>query len=743
MALPQSKYIIQALFNGNEQNIARDGVFDTSKAQALDYNKLAAEVRDIADDLLKAALVTADLNMEAVITDLDSRITAIVAGVGDVEVLRVPTDHSDVSDALAAAEAGTTKYTIILIEAVAPAGAQAVTITKPTKFIGTSDVAEIDFGATKVIVDFPATSEQSILEFQDLKISRSDTAEAFDIVGDAVIRLNNCVITDDVVAAPTFAIFETAASKTLEVFLNSTLLQTTTANGLLFKSGGLMTLHLDDTNANNTVNSGTIFDAGAGLILNMSNHSFIDQATVTTTTFTLTYDGTSIYIDNGSLTASGTKIIHGVAYYDLSMTFLNVKDAIQNHVVPTTSRRKLLIGPGDYTMTTAAVISSPSLEIEGSGISTSIKVTAGTEAITVSASEVTIKNLQIQLDGTSLRGITITTGSNQNIFNIFFDNISGINFDLIRVTGGSDIIVDRCVSQVTAGTIQKAFFGSGGTGPITVTNFIANDINNIGFRTDVARTIFDSCQLKANGTATLMNIFASDCLVSDCTMIGDGIAAITGLSTSAARIRIDNCDFVDVGTGISIGVASTDLAIDGGTIRLFSTGTVFGITSTPGSNTFTVSNVIIDGNGNAVAASIGIRVSGLTNKASLLGIKIRNLTAGDGILFTHTILTTSDSIISDCRIESLGGKGINIKNMERVTVTGNHIRASGSDNIKLDGAKECNVSVNHCSGSVAGFGINEAGAANFNLIGTNHCRGNSSGAVNVIGANSVESDTMS
>ena len=136
MALPTSQYVQQLAFDGNEQNTARDGAVDPTKAQALDYNLATTELKDIIADLLAAALVVSELNIEDTIIDLDSRITA-GGGAGKVCVLRVPTDNADVSDALVAAEGSTTKYTIVLIEAAAPAGANPVTVTKPTKFVGT------------------------------------------------------------------------------------------------------------------------------------------------------------------------------------------------------------------------------------------------------------------------------------------------------------------------------------------------------------------------------------------------------------------------------------------------------------------------------------------------------------------------------------------------------------------------------------------------------------------------------
>lgn len=741
MALPNSQYGVAAVFDGNEQNTARDGAVDTDKAQALDYNLATTEIKDIADDLLKGAAVVGETTIEDAIIDLDSRITT--GGDGDVRVTRLAPSTDTINEALDDAETAATKYTVILIEGSILSGVKNVTITKPTKFIGTASDAEIDLISTafKITVDFPASSEQSRLEFEDLKISRSAIQDTFDIKGACVLRFNNCVISDEVIVATTLGLFETTSI--LTIFAKSTIFETTTINGLIFNSTNTITMHLDDSNALNTTNFGTIITAN-NLILNMSNHSFINQVTmVITLTLTVTYDN-SILIDDGEITAT-TIIIHGIAYYDSKMLgSTSARDAIEDHVKPTTGGRKLLIGPGIYGMTSAATISGSDVEIEGSGPGTILNVTSGTQALTITASDIIVSNLQIHLNATNLRGISIDSGSNQIIKDIIFDSIVGTNNEFIKITGGgNNVLIDKCIGKVTGGTVQQLFFGAAGSGPVTISNCISDEIDG-GFRTDIAKTTFTSCYVKSStNNATLFNVNASDCIVSNCIGEGDGTSPMTGVLVGDDKIKISGCDFKDISIGINVLTLSDNVNISNCTFKLLSSGSlvVNGIVAVS-TTSFTASDCIIDGNGNSNAASEGVSIIGTTISMSLINIEIFGLTAGDGILVSNASLTSSDSIISKCRITGVGGVGISIKDMERMTITSCHIRASGSDGILLNGAKECQVSTNHCSGNT-GFGINESGAANFNLVGTNHCRGNTGGSVNLVGANSVESDTMS
>lgn len=82
MPLPVSQYSQKKVFDGNEQNTARDnllaGQFPPELiARALDYNLATTEIKDIAADLIAAAAVLGVENAEEVAIELLARIVAL------------------------------------------------------------------------------------------------------------------------------------------------------------------------------------------------------------------------------------------------------------------------------------------------------------------------------------------------------------------------------------------------------------------------------------------------------------------------------------------------------------------------------------------------------------------------------------------------------------------------------------------------------------------------------------------
>lgn len=101
MPLPVSQYSQKKVFDGNEQNTARDdllkGQFPPELiARALDYNLATTEIKDIAKDLLAAAQVLGVENVEEVVEELIARIVALEGLGASPTMLTVATTGVDI-----------------------------------------------------------------------------------------------------------------------------------------------------------------------------------------------------------------------------------------------------------------------------------------------------------------------------------------------------------------------------------------------------------------------------------------------------------------------------------------------------------------------------------------------------------------------------------------------------------------------------------------------------------------------
>lgn len=142
----------------------------------------------------------------------------------------------------------------------------------------------------------------------------------------------------------------------------------------------------------------------------------------------------------------------------------------------------------------------------------------------------------------------------------------------------------------------------------------------------------------------------------------------------------------------------------------------------------TANNVSVTGNVIESAGKSGIWLD-KTSEFAVTGNTVLNCTE-HGVLLDGT---NTNGTVTGNTAKGNGADGIRLQACDQVIVNGNTSIGNTSDGIQLADSTDCSVTGNNCKDNATPF--NETGTSDWNLIASNHFRGNTSDVPAVVGAN--------
>lgn len=423
---------------------------------------------------------------------------------------------------------------------------------------------------------------------------------------------------------------------------------------------------------------------------------------------------------------------------------------------------------GTFAVTTPVAVTKPNVQIVGFGAATILDITGGAGAISASGTRFRLLDMKIDLNAAAggILAVDITAGASSLIERLIFENVQGANTGYVK-WASSEAHILKCTGIVTAGSVTIGFSAtatavkalvSGCHAPGTVTGFksLADDgiiencfallVTTAGIRVEGDRQLVsDSSVSKADAVGSGIAVFGDFNIVSGCNIDlfflqvevqGDNCVvkgcnaasgAGVGVETFGTNCTISGCRLTS-STGIRPQATAAGCVIDGCTLIMPQTATLSrGIDVRAGNPNTIIGNTFIDGTGNTNAGSAGIVDGGVRTQCS--GCRVLNTPA-------RGIQSGADhAVIAGNSVEGAGSDGIRVTG-DHATVSGNTVTGATLDGILLTGANQCAVVGNVCEGNT-GFGINEAGASDLNLIVGNNVRGNTAGGISTVGAGTI------
>ena len=429
----------------------------------------------------------------------------------------IPTDFADVQSALAAFEAGSAKTAILYIEGAQSWGAAPLTSTKPVRFIGSDESAKITMGAGLPTFDFPGVDEIPI-EFFNLLLDKPVAAVGIDFAQSAYITFKDCVVSNP--SGETAGFFRTLVGATtgkMTVIADKTSFTCDGTAGIsrMFKTNKAGTGEVvlkwnfcDYFNSTDEAFAARLVETSASNIqCILENHSLIHHGGFIGNNLKIHYDGTSLVTDDtegATLSANvvSSETLIGEAGYDTGMDAgaITVDSAIAEVLADA-----LLIAPGTYPYTLAAIVQRSDFHLKGSGQGSTI--------------------LDFNPPG-SARAIDFASGADRCTLSDFTidDDTPGTTLEGIRANNPDTIIRD--ITWIQSAGARRFAIGTGG------------DRNRVS-RVDVKRTgtgQINDAAISAGGSV--------EGIIEDCTVdLTDGVVTATfpfGIEASRERYIIRN-----------------------------------------------------------------------------------------------------------------------------------------------------------------------------------------------------------